>query len=183
MEEDYVPHRKRGADRNSVWFYFLINKNKGDSAKCKRCSAILQTKGGSTKGLMTHLLKIHKVDLKSLRTNQETTDLDSPGASSSSAIVSQSTLDPKERKITEFIVSKREKTFEAVLARMTAVDGLSFRVFQTSVDLRELLEAKGYSVPKSAHTIKSKFLDYSKKIRSICKQQIVQKNQKMEGSV
>lgn len=178
-EEEYVPHRKRGADKNSVWFYFLINKNKGDSAKCKRCSAILQAKGGSTKGLMTHLLKIHKIDLKILRTNQEVADVDTLGlgsstsSRSSSAAVPESTLNPKSRKITDFFVSKTDKSFEAVLARMTAVDGLSFRVFQTSVDLRDLLEAKGYNVPKSAHTIKSKVIDYSKKIRSICIEQMV----------
>nr|CAI5857498.1 unnamed protein product [Callosobruchus analis] len=53
-EERYVPHGKKGTDKNSVWFYFLIDNNKGGSAKCKRCSAVLQAKGGSTKGLITH---------------------------------------------------------------------------------------------------------------------------------
>nr|CAI5830436.1 unnamed protein product [Callosobruchus analis] len=178
-EERYVPHGKKGTDKNSVWFYFLIDNNKGGSAKCKRCSAVLQAKGGSTKGLITHLLTIHKIDLKVLRTNLHVTDVDTdtPGpsynsSSSNKTTALQSMSDYKKRKITDFFVPNRDQSFEAVLARMTAVDGFPFKVFQTSTDLRDLLEAKGYTVPESAHTIKSKVMDYSKKIRSICSQQI-----------
>lgn len=177
-EEEYVPHRKKAADKNSAWFYFLINKNKGDSAKCKRCSAILKTKGGSTKGLLTHLSKIHKIDLKILRSHTEVSEIDNLGPSTSSNNDRNGNFDAetapllKKHKITDFFISKNDKSFEAILARMTSVDGLPFRTFLSSTDLRELLEAKGYIVPKSAHTIKSKVIEYSKKIRSFSIQQM-----------
>ncbi|CAH0560643.1 unnamed protein product [Brassicogethes aeneus] len=81
----YVPHKIKANERDSVWFYFLTEKDistihySGQTAKCRRCQAILKTKRGSTKGLITHL-KVHKIDLLDKRLN-ESPDGQSAGTS------------------------------------------------------------------------------------------------------
>jgi hypothetical protein len=55
----------------------------------------------------------------------------------------------------------------AVIARMVALDGLPFRVFCTSTDLRNCLRMKVCSdIPKSPNTIKKIVIEYSENIRT-----------------
>ena len=54
----------------------------------------------------------------------------------------------------------------AILARMTACDGLSFNITCTSYDIRKGLTARGFSnIPKDHKTIHKMVLNYSKNIR------------------
>lgn len=161
----YVPHKRKANESDSVWFYFLTEKNNGQTAKCRRCEAILKTKGGSTKGLITHL-KVHKIDLLDKRLKKESQDASNAGTSK---LVVGNTNNPlnKQKKIIDFLVLKKnDNSFEAVVARMTAVDGLPFSIFIKSPDLRQMLEARGYHVPKSRHTIKTLVIAYFEKIRN-----------------
>ncbi|XP_046810695.1 uncharacterized protein LOC124420735 isoform X3 [Lucilia cuprina] len=48
-------HKTKGANKSSVWYYFLTDTTGISRAKCKICNKILKTNGGSTKGLLTHL--------------------------------------------------------------------------------------------------------------------------------
>ncbi|CAH1634668.1 unnamed protein product [Spodoptera littoralis] len=149
-ESVYVKHKK-DEDVTSVWSHFLVDKM-GSSAKCKRCSAILKTLGGSTKGLHTHLFSKHSIKI------------DSAKASSSTSQNNEGP--PSKRKMTDYFVKPESDTLDDVLARMTALDGFPFSVFVTSKDLRSLLLTKGYSdLPKSASTIRNRVLDYSVKIK------------------
>ena len=68
----------------------------------------------------------------------------------------------------------------AVLARMTACDGLSFKIFITSQDLRKSLTALGHSVPKSITSIRELVIQYGQQIR----QKHIRKlaNLKLEGN-
>lgn len=159
----YVSNSKKANDKTSVWHYFLSATDESETAKCKRCPAILRIKGGSTKGLLTHLLKIHKIDLKSMRVNKESDD---------TIVVVE-----KQTKLTDFYTAKNETSFEAVLARMTALDGIPFAKFITSKDLRDLLEAKGFKVPNSAATIKTRFIKYSNNIRLVVIEEIIAQKQ------
>ncbi len=48
---------------------------------------------------------------------------------------------------------------------MTAVDGLPFSIFITSIELRKSLMARNFDVPKSANTIRNIVLTYGEHIR------------------
>ena len=51
-----------------------------------------------------------------------------------------------------------DASLPAVLARMTACDGLSFNIFTTSMDLRKSLAAVGHSLPRSVVGIRDQVL-------------------------
>ena len=54
-----------------------------------------------------------------------------------------------------FVLDRNEKTLQAVIGRMTACDGMPFRIFVTSHDLRRGLTAQGFGdLPNSADTVK-----------------------------
>ena len=59
-----------------------------------------------------------------------------------------------------------DNTMAAVLARMTALDGLPFSVFCTSEDLRKSMKARGFDLPKSANSIRKLVVDYSTEIQA-----------------
>jgi hypothetical protein len=67
-------------DRSSVWHYFQ-RELAGQSAKCKQCSSILKTVGGSTKGFHTHLKAKHNTDLLK-RTATQSSDASATTSSS-----------------------------------------------------------------------------------------------------
>ena len=56
-EKYFVAHKKY-SDTFSAWYCCLISKG-GKCAKCKTCSVVLKTLGGSTKGLHAHLSAKH----------------------------------------------------------------------------------------------------------------------------
>ena len=57
-------------DENSVWFYFLRDKE-NQLAKCKNSVKEIKSHGGSTSGLHTHLRTNHKIDLLKRKSPQE----------------------------------------------------------------------------------------------------------------
>lgn len=85
--------------------------------------------------------------------------------STSTETIGPSTSEPK-KKISQFFAQKKERdSLEVVLARMVALDGLPFKVFTTSVDLRNALKADGYVVPKSPNTIRKIVMNFAAKVR------------------
>ncbi|CAH0560625.1 unnamed protein product [Brassicogethes aeneus] len=163
-------YKRKANESDSVWFYFLIEKDSGQTAKCRRWQAILKTKGGSTKGLITHL-KVHKIDLLDKRLNQSQ---DGPSAGTSKMVEVVGNNPPSKQKKKYFLVYKNDKSFEAIVARMTAVDGLPFSIFINSSDLRQLLKARGFHVPKSRYTIKTNVMRYFEKNRNNTVEEIYQ---------
>lgn len=114
-----------------MWFYFLIAKDKSETAKCKKCSSVLKVKGGSTKGLLTHLLKVHKVNLIKKRQDDMRVQIlpieNEPSCSSSNTQVKATEpLLKKQRTLPDFFTGKNDQSLDAILARMTSVDGLPF---------------------------------------------------------
>lgn len=78
----------------------------------------------------------------------------------------------KSRKIDEFFTSN-VKSLEETISRMTSKDGLTFRVFTTSDDLRRCLRSDGFSdIPTSANTIRRMVINYSKKVQEKIKAEI-----------
>ena len=112
-----------------IWQNFKRSKC-GKLSECKICKKIIKCDGGSTKGLHVHLKTIHHIEILK-RTSSET--------------ISKSIVNIT-GKLDLFI---NDASLSAVLARMTACDGLSFNIFVTSFDLRKSLSALGHSLPKS----------------------------------
>lgn len=146
-------------DENSVWFYFLRDKE-NQLAKCKKCAKEIKSHGGSTSGLHTHLRTNHEINLLKIKSTQD-------AASSSASFFSTPLSSAKKPKplITDFLQNQHDKSLPAVFSRMTALDGLPFSVFVTSAELRTSLEARGFVVPKSATTIRNMVVQYADRIR------------------
>lgn len=84
-----------------------------------------------------------------------------------SPLIEKSTTSQSKKRITEFFKEKKDKdNLEVVLSRMVSLDGLSFRVFTTSRDLRNALKPDGYEVPKSPTTIRNIVMEFAEKTRN-----------------
>ena len=141
---------------NSANWKHLLREEKGQTAVCKStdCKKILKIGGGSTKGLHTHLLSVHKINLTPTAISVNTRD--EPPIK-------------KNKTLTNYfpILEREEKPLPATLARLTAIDGISFNVICRSSDIRTGLIATGFkSLPTTVKTVRKMVVDYSKKIRS-----------------
>lgn len=148
-------------EKTAIWENFL-RESSGEFAKCKICNKVLKTAGKSTSGLHKHLASMHSnIKVK----KGPSLDVEPPakrinlGNSTSSG------------SITKYL-SFRDNSLEAVLARMTADDGLPFSIFITSIELRKSLVARGFDVPKSAVTIRDKVMKFGYSIRQKCKSEL-----------
>lgn len=139
----------RVIERTPVWEYFLREQT-GELAKCKKCQKLLKTTGGSTSSLHKHMSSIHSVVIKSVKR---------PPPDSTTPLAKRNTSS-----ITNYL-TVHDNSLEAVLARMTAGDGLPFRIFATSVEMRKSLASRGFEVPKSANTIRDMVMKYGQSIR------------------
>lgn len=81
-------------------------------------------------------------------------------------------------KLSDFGFPRQEESLSAAIAHLTAVDNLPFSLFITSTELRKSLKARGFEVPKSRETIKSKFMEYYQK----CKQNMKEEIRKIKSS-
>lgn len=144
--------------KTPIWDHFLREIKSGEYAKCKWCEKILKTSGGSTSSLHKHISALHKMVMKPLK------------RAGSESLAELSTSSPEKRSnlkcstITNYLIMG-DNSIEAVLSRMTAEDGLPFRIFITSVEIRKSLNSRGFDVPKSATTIRDMVMRYGATIR------------------
>ena len=133
-----------------IWQHFRRSKC-GKPSECKICKKVIKCDGG-TKGLHVHLKTIHQIEL--LKRNRSESNSD------------HTITKPKPDTITGNLDRYfNDASLPAVLARMTACDGLSFNIFVTSSDLRKSLTALGHSLPKSANGIKEQVMKYANNLR------------------
>ena len=155
---EYVEFKKEG-----VWQHFLREKC-GQSAQCKLCKTILKTVGGSTKGLHERLKRRHDMNLKR-KTDADDGD-EQPTAKARKTA-------PSSGPMNKFLIDRNENTLQAVIARMTARDGLPFRVFTTSPDLRRGLTALGLgNLPTSSESVKQLVMSQGRKVRSFVMEEL-----------
>src|SRR5580700_10152957 len=77
-------------------------------------------------------------------------------------------------KISKFLTASKT-SLEEVLARLTSSDGLPFRIFETSADIRKGLTAQGYTnLPKSQNSVKKMVMNYASQVRNVQKQHIME---------
>ena len=167
-KSSYVEVKDKCKDKESVWHYFL-REISGQSAKCKLCvgDKILKTGGGSTKSLHDHLKSAHNTNLRKRNTDssnpvsQEFRPSTSDGSQSAAKTSSK-----KPKVIPDYFSNSNDDSLPATLSRLTARDCLPFSVFCTSPDMRNLLQAKGFTnVPKNRNKIRELVLNYAKDIR------------------
>ena len=152
-----------------VWKYFLRSGDK-QTAQCTLCKKVMKVTQGSTKGLHTHIACCHReIVLK----DSEKAELNA--TSSSSNDKSDPPLIKKQKVLTDFLHPKDSQTLEAVVSRLIAVDGLPLSVFVTSSDLRALLSAKGFTVPRSKSTIKAIVSNYAANLKKMVTKEIQEK--------
>lgn len=152
-----------------MWFYFLRDKS-STSAKCKGCCKIIKTLGGSTSGLHTHVKGVHNKNLLKRQVQTSQSSVNVAGCSTAALVVDNvdAVVDEKtDTSIRKYLSGYQDESFAAVISRLTAKDGLPFKIFCTSHDLRQMLTARGFdNIPKSANTIRSMVIKYAKKIRT-----------------
>lgn len=78
---------------------------------------------------------------------------------------------PKTKKIDSFFL-KGKKTLAEVVSKMVALDGFTFRVFETSDELRESLQARGFKIPKTAKSYRKMMVNFSKDVRRMQRAEI-----------
>ena len=108
---------------STIWNHFKRSEC-GKLAECNSCKKVLKCEGG----LHNHLKSKHQIDLLKRSNNEE------------SAISNACALG----KLDYYM---NDGSLPAMLARLTACDGLSFNIFTTSMDLRKSLAALGHSLP------------------------------------
>jgi len=161
--------------KSGVWEYFEKDSaGTGQVAKCNICKSNLKAVGGSTKGLHTHLATKHDINLLKRK------DSDVSHGSSSSAIHPQTTA--KSTKLpgmlSQYVVSDIERSLGATMSRMCSCDGVPFRFFVHSPDMRKALVALGFTnIPKSAASIQQLVMEHGRKVRSL---QLSEINQRMK---
>ena len=140
----------RDFEGSKIWNHFKRSIC-GKLAECKTCRKVLKCEGGSTKGLHGHLRSVHQIEVLK-RPNNEESEMESCRKPISTVV----------RKLDYYM---SDTSLQAVLARMTACDGLSFNIFTTSSDLRKSLTVLGYELPKSVVGIRDQVIKYGKQLR------------------
>lgn len=148
---------------SAVWKHFLRSQD-GNTAKCRVCKKVLKISGGSTKGLHVHLRSKHG----GMGVAGPSQSREMPENESGQGESSTTTPHPPKgmRTLDSYYVSKTDDDLDAILARMCARDGLPFRVFCSSPDLRGLLAAKGYkNLPTHHNTIRRRVLRHCARLK------------------
>jgi len=172
MAAQYTEFKSEG-----VWQHFLREAH-GQSAKCKLCSTVLKTVGGSTKGLHEHLKRVHNMSVL----KRKAVDVTADTAESSSSQLSAASAPVQSSRITGPLnkYMQRENTLQSTIAHMTACDGLAFKTFVTSPDLGKCLMARGFgNLPTSSETVKRMVMDKGRSVRSVVTNELTRK--KREG--
>jgi len=154
-----------------IWRYFTrlkANDKFGEKAKRNECSKVYACTGGSTKGLHDHLSSVHAIEIRARKRHAETDNPPSDVSSSKNQITQKKPCGP----MSKFLMQSDENYLQATIARMVARNGLPFRVFITSPDIRKGLEAQGFSLlPKSKETVEKLVLGHAETVKMhVCRE-------------
>ena len=124
--------------KSGVWDHFLRD-SVSQTAQCKLCKTSLKTGGGSTKSLHTHLHAKHNINVLKAKHDSSTDDEDGGGSGTSKPHTKLSKSASASGSMMKYMLMKpNDSSLAATIARLTASDGLSFRVFAKSTDMRRL---------------------------------------------
>lgn len=164
--------------KSGVWEYFERDSN-GQSARCKLChpKTSLKTVGGSTKGLHTHLQTKHKISVLKKKSDGNVGGIGAAAVPNTGSEEKAScTASAVDGPLNKYVLYDFDRTLGATVSRMTARDGLPFRVFATSPDMRKAMAALGFTnLPKTANSIQKIVMEHGQKVRSFVTSEIVQR--------
>jgi len=157
---------------SGVWEHFLRDTVR-QTAQCKLCKASLKAGGGSTKSLHTHLQAKHGINALKGKHAADSSSEDEGNSANSSTNMSKGKAH-KNRKsasasgsMMKYVLKPNDFSLAATVSRLTACDGLPFRVFATSTDMRRVFAAAGFTdLPKSANSFKTLVTEHGKAVRS-----------------
>ena len=126
-------HNYLKKSNSAVWKHFLREEKGPAMCKYTDCKKIFKIGGGSAKGLHTHLLSVHKINLTPATISANTPD---------------EPLTKKTKTLANYfpILEREEKSLPATLARLTALDGISFNFICRSSDVCAVLSATGFKI-------------------------------------
>lgn len=144
----------RNKSESLAWQYYERMEG-NESAKCNKCSAIIQCKGKSTSGLIRHLKNAHKFDEETMK-RPSTTELENVNKKKY-----------VQHKIDVFLV---KETREEIVAKLASVDGLSAYTIANSKFIRRSLAEKKMLLPSTP----SQVMNMVHKQYDIAKERVMQ---------
>lgn len=148
-KKDEFVENKSG--QSKCWKYFLWNA-KTEEVKCKECDKTLLAKGKSTSSMITHLKTIHDITFKPA----------TPGRPSTS----------KSMKDYYKVTEKKIESPDEIVAKLAAVNGLTFGQIANSELLHKAFKAYGVQLPKSKTTVRSLLMENFAKVKETVMKQI-----------
>ena len=145
---------------SSAWKYF--ERITSDTAKCRECSKSIMCKGGSTKGLNTHLKSIHDISDAEKRKA-----VDEPGIQSTPKRMSQLS-------IFKSMANSQKESLPEIVSKLVAVDGFTINGVAKSEFIRSSLQARGFTLPKNPSSVMSLVHEQCDKITESVKSEISQ---------
>lgn len=142
-KKDDFEENNRG--QSKCWKYFLLNQ-KTEEAKCKECDAIISVKGKSTSSMMKHLKLKHQITF-------DTKPITEPPSSS--------------KTLKDFYKTKPKEveSQDEVVAKLAAVDGLTFGQIANSEMAHKAFKAYGVPLPKSKTTVRKLLMQNFEKVK------------------
>lgn len=152
---DFEEKVKPGVPEYSAWNYFLRGKQNRGIAKCVKCNKVIKCEGSSTSGLIAHLRTQHEIILAKRNA--------SAPSETSEQIASTSGSSAKKRTIVQYF--SKACPIDAVLARLSAKDGISFHTICKSEDIRQGLVARGFNdIPRTHQGIRHRVEMFFEKV-------------------
>ena len=111
--------------KTNIWSYYIRHGTGKDSAECIECKKVLQTKGGSTSGLHSHLKTQHNINLLK-REVSVSVSAESRQSASEVNQVKQSAKPCPSGLITNYFQKTVDESFSVVLSRLVTKDKLPF---------------------------------------------------------
>lgn len=133
---------------SEAWKHFIKRDN---AAECKICNKVVVHRGGSTSGLIRHLLHVHNIKLNRPKPKSSPSDRNSRGVNKKSP-----------NTIRRFISTQ---TMPQIISKLAAVDGLSVRMITRSSFIRESFANKNMRLPKYESDVKNQILNYYKSVK------------------
>lgn len=143
---------------STAWKHF--EKITSDSARCRECSKKIMCKGGSTKGLNTHLKTIHDIsDVEKRKALDDASNSPLPKKLSQPSIF-------------QSIAQTQKETLPEIVSKLVAKDGFTINGVTRSEFIRSSIQARGFALPKNPSSVMNLVHEQCAKLAEIDKSEI-----------
>ncbi len=141
--------------RSDIWQHLLVSKKEKKSAKCRHCDKVFKHQG-STTSMTYHLYHKH-------------------GVRCGGPPIPPLSHPENKRKIDFWLKVRTSSSPELSVAKLAAVDGISFSTLASSTEIRKGWEAQGLKVPETKAGIQAMMMRYSSKLKEDLKEHLAEK--------